>query len=104
MLALSKPGRERPNEIHGYAEMSPRVIQDGSSTVSQDGRQTAQGDQDRGPLACSGLVSGLASPRGDDLTALAEHVAEWADVIDLDVHPVVEDAQAAEAALEVFGK
>jgi hypothetical protein len=41
---------------------------------------------------------------GDDLTALAEHVAEWADVIELDVHPVVEDAQAAAAASKVFGK
>jgi hypothetical protein len=39
-----------------------------------------------------------------DLTALAEHVAEWADSIDLEVNPVIEDAQAAEAASRVFGK
>lgn len=41
---------------------------------------------------------------GDDLAVLAEHVAEWANVIEIDVHPVVEDAQAAEAAAKVFGK
>ena len=41
---------------------------------------------------------------GDDLAALSEHVAEWADVIEIDVHPVVEDAQAAEVASKLFGK
>jgi len=41
---------------------------------------------------------------GDDLTALSEHAAEWADLLIIDVHPVVEDAQAAEAATRVFGK
>ena len=41
---------------------------------------------------------------GDDLTALAEHVAEWAYVIELDVYPVVEDDQAAKAAAKGFGK
>ena len=41
---------------------------------------------------------------GDDPTDLAQHVAEWADVIDLEVNPVVEDAAAAEAASRVFGK
>jgi hypothetical protein len=38
------------------------------------------------------------------MTAIAEHVAEWADVIDVEVHPVIEDAAAAEAASRVFGK
>jgi Domain of unknown function (DUF3303) len=41
---------------------------------------------------------------GDDLTALAEHAAEWGDLIDVEVYPVMEDAAAAEAASRVFGK
>lgn len=41
---------------------------------------------------------------GDDLKALAEHVAEWGDLLELDVHPVIEDGAAAEAASRVFGK
>ena len=41
---------------------------------------------------------------GDNLTILSEHVAEWADVLEIEVHPVVEDAQAAEAASKAFGK
>jgi hypothetical protein len=37
-------------------------------------------------------------------TVVAQHVAEWADVIELEVNPVIEDAAAAEAASRVFGK
>ena len=40
----------------------------------------------------------------DDMTALAEHVNNWGDLIDVDLNPVVEDEQAAEAASRVFGK
>lgn len=40
----------------------------------------------------------------DDVTALAEHVATWADLLEMEVNPVIEDAQAAEAASRVSGK
>ena len=40
----------------------------------------------------------------DDMTALAEHVNNWGELLDVDLNPVVEDAQAAEAASRVFGK
>ena len=36
--------------------------------------------------------------------AMAEHIAEWADVIELVAHPVIEDAAAGAAAQKVFGK
>jgi hypothetical protein len=39
----------------------------------------------------------------DDLTLVAEHVAEWADVLEIDVYPVIEDAEAGTAAQKVFG-
>jgi hypothetical protein len=39
-----------------------------------------------------------------DLTALAEHVATWADLLEMEVNPILEDAQAAEAASRVAGK
>jgi len=51
-----------------------------------------------------GSIFGWHLIEGDDLKLLAQHVAEWADVIDLDVNPVIEDAAAAEAATKVFGK
>ena len=34
----------------------------------------------------------------DDLTMLAQHLSEWADLLEFDVTPVTEDDQAAEAA------
>ena len=36
-----------------------------------------------------------------DLTALAQGGAEWADVIEMETHPVIEDAEAAAAAKKV---
>lgn len=41
---------------------------------------------------------------GDDLTAVAQHVAEWADLLELEVHPVIEDTEAASAASKALGK
>jgi len=35
---------------------------------------------------------------------LAEHAAEWADVLELEIHPVIEDAAAGAAAQKVMGK
>ena len=32
------------------------------------------------------------------MTALAEHVNNWGDLIEIELNPIVEDAQAAEAA------
>jgi hypothetical protein len=35
---------------------------------------------------------------------LAEHAAEWADVLELEIHPVIEDAAAAAAMQKIHGK
>ena len=51
-----------------------------------------------------GSAQGWHLLEGDDLTALAQHVAEWADLIDIEVNPVIEDAAAGEALSKVFGK
>ncbi len=39
-----------------------------------------------------------------DLSAVAQHVGEWADLLEFEVYPVVEDAEAAAAASKVAGK
>jgi hypothetical protein len=36
--------------------------------------------------------------------ALAEHAAEWGAVLELEIHPVIEDAAAAAAMQKVHGK
>ena len=51
-----------------------------------------------------GSVQGWHVLEANDMTALAEHVNNWGDLIDIELHAIVEDAQAAEAAARVFGK
>jgi hypothetical protein len=51
-----------------------------------------------------GPVLGWHVLETDDMTALAEHMNNWGDLIEMELNPVVEDAQAAEAAARVFGK
>ena len=38
------------------------------------------------------------------LEVVAQHVAEWADVLECEVYPVIEDAEAGAAARKTFGK
>jgi hypothetical protein len=47
-----------------------------------------------------GSILGWHLIDADDMTALAQHMAEWADVLELEVYPVIEDAAAA----KVFGR
>jgi hypothetical protein len=51
-----------------------------------------------------GSVLGWHVLETNDMTALAEHVNNWGDLIDIELHPVVEDVEAGEAAGRVFGK
>jgi len=51
-----------------------------------------------------GSVLGWHLLEGDDTTALAQHIAEWAEVLDVEVNPVIEDAAAAEGAAKVYGQ
>ena len=51
-----------------------------------------------------GSVLGWHLLEADDMTAVAEHVAEWGDLLELEVYPVIEDAEAGEAAKRVYGK
>jgi hypothetical protein len=58
----------------------------------------------RPPLEPAGSVLGWHVLETNDMTALAEHVNNWDDLIDIELNPIVEDTQAAEAAARVFGK
>ncbi len=39
-----------------------------------------------------------------DLTVLAQSAAEWAEVLEMEIYPVIEDAEAGAAAKKAFGK
>ena len=49
-----------------------------------------------------GSNRGFHLVEGSD-AALAEHGAQWADLLDVEVLPVVEDAVAGEVATKIFG-
>jgi hypothetical protein len=51
-----------------------------------------------------GSMLGWHLVEADDMTAVAQHTAEWADLLDLETYPVIEDAAAAAAAKKVFSK
>jgi hypothetical protein len=44
-----------------------------------------------------GSTRGFLLVETDDLTALAEHAAEWSDVLAAEVTPVLDDAEAGAA-------
>jgi len=68
------------------------------------GGKPPKGIKTAGRWHVPGSVLGWHLLEGDDMTAIAEHVAEWADVIDVEVYPVIEDAAAATAASRAFGR
>jgi len=51
-----------------------------------------------------GSVCGWALVEGEDLKALYEHLAQWANVLELQASPVLEDGDAAQALSKVYGK
>lgn len=51
-----------------------------------------------------GSVSGWHLVEGDDVEALAQHVAEWAGHVELEVSPVIEDQAAADSLSKIYGK
>jgi hypothetical protein len=47
---------------------------------------------------------GWAVVEGKDPTALAQHIAEWANLLEFQITPVIEDADAAKALSSVYAK
>ena len=51
-----------------------------------------------------GSILGWHLIETSDLALIAQHVAEWADVLEMDVYPVIEDTEAGAAAKKASGK
>ncbi len=67
------------------------------------GGETPKGLKSIGRWHAAGSTTGWHLVEGTD-AALAENVALWADVLELQVTPVVEDDVAATVAKKVYGK
>ena len=100
----SHEARRVSREIHAHVANAPRPLRGGVSAVHGNRRTAAQGGETVARYHVPGSVVGWHVLETDDMTALAEHVNNWGDLIDIELNPVVEDAQAAEAAARVFGK
>jgi hypothetical protein len=68
------------------------------------GGSPPQGLKTVGRWHVPGSILGWHLLEGDNPALVAQHIAEWAEVIELEVNPVIEDGAAAEAATKVFGK
>jgi hypothetical protein len=73
-------------------------------TFLKTGGKPPQGLKTVGRWHVPGSILGWHLLEGDDPTAVAEHVAEWADMLELEVNPVIEDTAAAEGASRVVKK
>jgi hypothetical protein len=74
-------------------------LQGGGQAIPQDGRSM----KTIGRWHTAGSSRGFHLVEGSD-AALAEINAEWADLLDLQVVPVVEDDVAGAVAAKIFGK
>ncbi len=50
-----------------------------------------------------GSADGWALIQGNDMKAIAQHMAEWANLLELRVTPVIEDKDAGESLARVYG-
>jgi Protein of unknown function (DUF3303) len=51
-----------------------------------------------------GSAYGWAVVEGNNPTAVAQHIAEWEHLLEFQITPVLEDADAAKALASVYGK
>ena len=95
---------ECSRQIHAHVANAPRPLQGRVSAVHGNRRTAAQASETGRPVSRARLGCGLARPGNGGYDRSPEHVNNWGDLIDIELNPVVEDAQAAEAAARVFGK
>jgi hypothetical protein len=66
------------------------------------GGPVAPGAKTIGRWHAPGSVIGWHLIEGD-LAAVSQHVAEWAELLEYDIYPVMDDAEAAAVAKKMFG-
>ena len=93
----------KANEIHGDREDATWVSQARSRKFFQVGRAAALRPHIPGTLARAGFGLGLAVEGNDNVTP-AQHGAEWANYVELQVTSVMEDELAASALSKAYSK
>lgn len=81
----------------------PGCYKDVAKRFLKSGGETPKGLKSIGRWHAPGSMTGWHLVEGSD-AALVENSANWADLLQLDITPVVEDEVAAAAISKVFGK
>jgi hypothetical protein len=78
-------------------KVAPEDFPKAAERFLSTGSPMPQGVSMIGRWHAPGSTSGFLLVETDDLTALAEHAAEWSDVLAAEVTPVLDDAEAGAA-------
>lgn len=85
-------------------KIAPGHHKPAGETFVQAGAPMPKGLDLIGRWHAPGSAYGWALVEGQDLTALAEHAAQWANLLEFQITPVIEDADAAKALARVYTK
>ena len=84
-------------------KIPPGSHQAATESFLSGGAPMPEGVQCLGRWHAPGSVYGWLLVEGD-LTAIGQHVAEWANLLELQTTPVLEDAEAASSLSKALGK
>jgi hypothetical protein len=84
-------------------KVPPASYKDAIGRFLKTGGPAPSGLKTIGRWHAAGSTSGFHLVEGTEV-ALMEHAAEWADLLEIQISPVVEDAEAGAVASKLFGK
>ena len=85
-------------------KIAPGHIKSAAEAFLKGGAPTPKGLTLIGRWHAPGSATGWAVVEGNNATALAQHVAEWEHLLEFQITPVLEDAEAGKALASVYGK
>ena len=101
---ISNRAVQSRHEIHDRLEnRPPQHIKAAAETFLKTGGQPPAGLRHIGRWHAPGSASGWLVSEGDE-AALALHIAQWQHLLEFQVTPVFEDADAAKTLASVYGK
>jgi hypothetical protein len=85
-------------------KIAPGHIKSAAGAFLKSGAPAPKGLALIGRWHAPGSAYGWAVVEGNDATALAQHVAEWEHLLEFQITPVLEDADAGKALASIYGK
>jgi hypothetical protein len=85
-------------------KIAPNNIKSAAEAFLKAGGPMPKGLNMIGRWHAPGSAYGWAVVEGNNPTAVAQHVAEWEHLLEFQITPVLEDADAAKALASVYGK